>query len=77
MVKKNVRNEESFIKKKLYILKTLNQNLKSFSLTKTFKCSKYITIWNFNIKKCFDNINYQIILQLTPLCDKYFFFLKQ
>lgn len=64
-------------KKKLYVLKTLKQNVKNFSLRKTFKFSKYLTIWNLDVQKCFDHINHQTVIQLTPLCDKYLFFLKQ
>jgi len=61
----------------LYIFKVLKQKSKSFSSRKIFKFRKYLTIWNFDLQKCFENINHQKIIQLTPLCDKYFFFLEQ
>jgi len=45
-------------RKKLYILKVLKQKSKSFLTRKIFKFSKYITIWNFDIQKYFDDINH-------------------
>lgn len=74
---KKQKKRRKLYKKKLYILKILKPKLKTVSSNKTFKFSKYITIWNFDIQKCFDNINHQTIIKLTPLCDKYLFFLKQ
>nr|WAK85045.1 hypothetical proteine [Amicula sp. isolate GU52X-4 cfCalB7] len=74
---KKQRKRRKLYKKKFYILKTLKSKSKSGSSNKKFKFSKYITIWNFDIQKCFDNINHQKIIKLTPLCDKYLFFLKQ
>lgn len=74
---KKQRKRRKLYKKKFYILKTLKSESKTVLLKKTFKFSKYITIWNFDIQKCFDNINHQTIIKLTPLCDKYLFFLKQ
>jgi hypothetical protein len=71
---KKQRKRRKLYRKKFYVLKTLKSKLKSVSSKKTFKFSKYITIWNFDIQKCFDNINHQTIIQLTPLCDKYLFF---
>lgn len=37
--------------------------------------SNYYII-NVDIWKCFDNINYQVVLEKYPLCNKYRFFLK-
>jgi retron-type reverse transcriptase len=74
---KKLRKREKVYMKKFYILKTLKSKLKGISSNKRFQFSKYITVWNFDIEKCFDNINHQTIVKLTPLCDKYLFFLKQ
>jgi hypothetical protein len=74
---KKQRKRRKLYKKKFYILKSFTSNSKSVSSKKKFQFSKYITVWNFDIQKCFDNINHQTIIKLTPLCDKYLFFLKQ
>ena len=73
---KKQRKRRKLYKKKLYVLKTLKSKSKSVSFKKKFKFSKYITVWNFDIQKCFDNINHQTIIKLTPLCDKYLFFFE-
>jgi hypothetical protein len=64
-------------RKRLNFLELLRKSKKSFFLKETLKFSKYLTIWNFNIPKCFENMSHQTIIRLTPLCDKYLFFLKQ
>ena len=74
---KKQRKRRKLYEKFFYILKTLKSKSKSVSSKKKFQFSKYITVWNFDIQKCFDNINHQTIIKLTPLCDKYLFFLKQ
>lgn len=74
---KRQRKQRKLYTKKLYILKILKSKSKSVLSKKKFQFKKYITIWNFDIQKCFDNINHQTIIKLTPLCDKYLFFLKQ
>jgi hypothetical protein len=74
---KKQRKRRKLYRKKFYVLKILKSKTKNMSFEKTFRFNVYVTIWNFEIQKCFDNINYQTIIQLTPLCDKYNFFLKQ
>jgi hypothetical protein len=74
---KNPKKRRKLYKKKLYILKILKQKSKSVLSRKTSEFNKCLTVWNFTIQNCFDKINHQTIIQLTPLCDKYLFFLKQ
>ena len=71
------QKRKKLYREKLYVLKALEFRSRNDSLKQIFKPSKYLTFWNFEIQKCFDNINHQTITQLTPLCAKYLFFLKQ
>ena len=74
---KKRKKRRKMYKNFFYIFKNSTSKSKSIPSKKKFQFSKYITVWNFDIQKCFDNINHPIITKLTPLCDKYLFFLKQ
>ena len=50
------------------------RDLKAKDLPFLFFSNYYII--NVDIWKCFDNMNYQVVLEKYPLCNKYRFFLK-
>lgn len=58
--------------KQYWIFKILSQEK-----SKIYKFSKYLQIFSFEVKSCFENVSHDKILELIPLTNKYLYFIKQ